>query len=258
MDFGKIVGDSFEYAKEGLVGHWVKWIVLIILALLPAIPILFGLGAGYVAAMVAPVMLIPTIIITIIVAIVLALPLMGYILRIYRGAVPAPEVDNWGLLFSDGFKLLVANIIYAIPVVIIGVVVFGSALVAIVMASSKNISNPGALLGMFGAVLIGVIILAIVAFIIWLIVATACVRLARTNSIGEAFNFGEIFSHIGKIGWVNYIVALIIMCLIVGIVTFILELIPYIGVILLLIVSPLIAIFQARYLCLLYDSAGTA
>ena len=258
MDFGKIVGDSFEYAKEGLVGHWVKWIVLIILSLLPLIPILLGLGAGVLAAMVAPVMLIPTIIVTIIIAIILALPLMGYVLRIYRGTVPAPEVDNWGLLFGDGFKLLVATIIYAIPVIIIGVVVFGSALVTIVMASSQNLANPNALLGMFGAVIFGMVILAIVAFIIWLIVATACVRLARTNSIGEAFNFGEIFSHIGKIGWANYIVALIIMCLIVGIVTFILELIPYVGLILVLIVSPFIAIFQARYLCLLYDSAGTA
>jgi len=258
MDFGKLVEESFGYAKDGLVGHWVKWIVLIILGLLPMIPIVVGIVMGVVSLMAAPSMLLPTIILTIIVALILSLPLMGYVFRIYRGASPAPEVDNWGLLFSDGFKLLVANIIYAIPIIIIGIVVFGSALLAIVMSSSKNISNPGALMGMFGAVLFGVIILAIVAFIIWLIVATACVRLARTNSIGEAFNFGEIFSHIGKIGWVNYIVALIIMCLIVGIVTFILELIPYIGLILLLIVSPLIAIFQARYLCLLYDSAGTA
>jgi hypothetical protein len=258
MDFGKLVEESFGYAKDGLVGHWVKWIVLIILALLPMIPIVVGIVMGVVSIMAAPSMLIPTIILTIIVALILSLPLMGYELRIYRGATPAPEVDNWGLLFSDGFKLLVANIIYAIPIIIVGVVVFGSALLAIVMSSSKNISNPGALLGMFGAVLFGVIILAIIAFIIWLIVATACVRLARTNSVGEAFNFGEIFSHIGKIGWVNYIVALLVMGIIVGIVMFILQVIPYIGFILVLIVTPLIAIFQARYLCLLYDSAGTA
>jgi hypothetical protein len=222
------------------------------------IPIVVGIVMGVVSLMAAPSMLLPTIILTIIVALILSLPLMGYVFRIYRGASPAPEVDNWGLLFSDGFKLLVANIIYAIPIIIIGIVVFGSALLAIIMSSSKNISNPGALMGMFGAVLFGVIILAIVAFIIWLIVATACVRLARTNSVGEAFNFGEIFSHIGKIGWVNYIVALLVMGIIVGIVMFILEIIPYIGFILVLIVTPLIAIFQARYLCLLYDSAGTA
>ena len=30
MEFGKTIGDSFEYAKEGLVGKWAKWILLII------------------------------------------------------------------------------------------------------------------------------------------------------------------------------------------------------------------------------------
>ena len=28
MEFGKTIGDSFEYAKEGLVGKWAKWILL--------------------------------------------------------------------------------------------------------------------------------------------------------------------------------------------------------------------------------------
>jgi hypothetical protein len=111
-------------------------------------------------------------------------------------------------------------------------------------------------MGLIGAVIFGVIILVIVAFIIWLIEATAVVRFARTNSIGEAFNFGEIFARIGKIGVGSYIVALIIMAIIVGVVIIILELIPYIGGILVLIITPIIALFQARYLCLLYDSAG--
>jgi len=258
MDIGKLVGDSFEYAKEGLVGHWVKWIVLIILALLPAIPIVFGVVAGVVSVMAAPSMLIPTILITLILAIILALPLMGYLFRIYRGAVPAPEVDNWELLFGDGFKLFIMYLIYAIPVIIICVVVLGSAGLALLISTSQSVTNPTTMMGMFGAVIFGMVILAIVALIIWLIVATACIRLARTNSIGEAFNFGEIFAHISKIGVVHYIVALIIMALIVGIVMFILEIIPYIGWFLALIVAPLFAIFQARYLCLLYDSAGTA
>ena len=66
MEFGKLVGDSFEYAKEGLVGHWLKWIVLIILTLLPAIPIVLGIVFGVVAALTAPAMLIPTIVIMVI------------------------------------------------------------------------------------------------------------------------------------------------------------------------------------------------
>jgi hypothetical protein len=258
MDFGKLVEESFGYAKDGLVGHWLKWILLIILAFLPAIPVIAGIVMGIISVMAAPSLLIPTIIVTIIVAILFALPLMGYMMRIYRGTQPAPEVDNWGGMFGDGFKLFVAYLVYAIPIIIIAVVVLGSAGMALLVASSQKMADPTAMMGLFGAVLFGMVILAVVAFIIWLIVATAVIRLARTNSITEAFNFGQIFDHIGKIGVVHYIVALIIMALIVGIVMMILEFIPWIGWLLVLIAAPFFTIFQARYLCLLYDSAGTA
>jgi len=60
----------------------------------------------------------------------------------------------------------------------------------------------------------------------------------------------------GKIGMGSYIVALILQAIIVFVIMFILELIPYIGFILVLIVTPVILLFQARYLVLLYDSAG--
>jgi hypothetical protein len=256
MEFGKLVGDSFTYAKEGLVGHYGKWIMLIILSILPVIPLMFGVIYGVVTAFTAPDMLIPIIVIMIILAIILALPLLGYGVRLYRGENPAPDVNNWGALFSDGLKLFIILFIYAIPVIIIGVVVLGSALLTIVMGASQSLANPSDMMGLIGAVLFGILILAIVAFIIWLIEATAIVRFARTNSIGEAFNFGEIFSRIGKIGVVTYIVALIIQAILVGIVLGILNIIPYIGFILVLIVTPIIMLFQARYLCLLYDSAG--
>jgi hypothetical protein len=258
MDFGKLVEESFGYAKDGLVGHWLKWIILIVLTLLPVIPIGIGIIIGVVSVMTTPSLLIPTIIVTIILAILFALPLMGYMMRIYRGVQPAPEVDNWGALFNDGFKLFVAYLVYAIPVIIIGVIVFGSAGLALLVAATQKGANPDAMLGLIGAVLFGMVILALVWFIIWLIVATAVIRLARTNSIGEAFNFGEIFNHIGKIGVANYIFALIIMVLIVMIITMVLNWIPLIGWILVLIVAPFLTLFQARYICLLYDSVGTA
>lgn len=258
VDFGKITGDSFGYAKESLVGHWGKWILLIILALLPAIPIVFGIVLGVVAIFTAPSMVIPTIIIMIILAIILALPLLGYTVQVYRGETPAPEVQNWGSLFSNGLKLFVVYLIYAIPVLILAAVVLGSALWTIFLSAGQSMANPNELMGLFGAVMFGVLILALVALIIWLIEATAIVRFARTNSISEAFNFSEIFAHISKTGVGAYIVALIIMGLIVGIITFVLNIIPYIGPVILLIVMPVIILFQARFLCLLYDSAGEA
>ena len=63
-----MVGDSFAYAKEAVVGKWNKWVMLIIATIL------------------------------------LVLPLMGYALKVLRGEKPAPEVEDWGTLFIDGIK----------------------------------------------------------------------------------------------------------------------------------------------------------
>jgi len=216
-----MVGDSFEYAKEGLVGKWTKWILMIISC------IIFPL-------------------------------ILGYTMRIYRGATPSPELDKWGEMFIDGIKLFIVALIYAIPILIIEFAVIGSAGLTMFSAMATPSPNPSAMMGLIGAILFGVIILAIVAIIIGLITATAWVRFARTNSFGEAFNFGAIFSHIGKIGWGSYIIALLAIIIIIGIIEIICMIIPYIGWLLLLILLPFIQLFYSRYLCLLYDSAGTA
>jgi predicted membrane protein len=85
------------------------------------------------------------------------------------------------------------------------------------------------------------------------------VRLARTGSIGEAFNFSAILATIRKIGWVPYILALIVfvVCgIIFEIIAWILMMIPFLGIILVLCLIPPWTIFIARYFSQLYDSAG--
>ncbi len=216
-----MVGDSFGYAKEGLVGKWAKWILMIISC------IIFPL-------------------------------IMGYILRVYRGETPAPELKDWGSMFIDGIKLFIVGLIYAIPIIIIEIVVIGSAVVTGAMTQAYGNTDPSAILGMIGGVLFGVLILLIVSIIIGLVVATAVVRFARTNSFGEAFNFSAIFAHIGKIGFVSYLIALIIMMIILCIIEVICIMIPVVGMVILFILLPILVLFEARYLTLLYDSAGTA
>jgi hypothetical protein len=217
VDSGKIIEDSFVYAKEGLVGKWDGWILLIFSG------IIFPLY-------------------------------LGYVIRIYRGANPSPRLDNWGNMFIDGIKLFIIGLIYAIPVLILSFVLFGS---EDMIRSSVNPSTIG---GLIIAVLMGAIILIIVAIMTCLIVMTAGVRFARTDNIGEAFNFGVIFTHIGKIGWMTYIIALLmvlialvniaIICLVTNMV------IPYIGIILFLILLPFLCLFTPRYITLLYESSG--
>lgn len=215
MDLGKAVGDSFAYAQEGLVGKWVKWVLLIISC------IIFPL-------------------------------ILGYIVRIFKGASPSPELENWGGLFIDGIKLFIVALIYAIPIIILEIIAMGA-----IFGAAMTGDSTAMMAGLAGAGLI-FIILVIVAIIIGLITATAYVRFARTDCIGEAFNFGAIFAHIGKIGWITYIIALIIIGIILGIIEFVCMLIPYVGILILLIIAPFLVLFYSRYLSLLYESAGTA
>jgi hypothetical protein len=181
---------------------------------------------------------------------------MGYSVRVMKGTTPAPKLEEWGGMFIDGLKLFIIALIYAIPVLILTFFFVGSAVLAAVSATMTN--NMGYFVTFLTGMMLYLLILVIVAFIIGLIAATAYVRFARTGSIGEAFNFSAIFAQIGRIGWLSYIIALIVMALIIGIIGFILMLIPVVGKLLYLIVLPLLLIFEARYLCLLYDSAGTA
>jgi len=225
MDYGTLIGNSFTYVKEGVIDKVNKWLLLIIATL------------------------------------IFCIPLMGYVMRIYRGTTPAPEVENWGKLIVDGILLLIVGIIYAIPVIILEFLTIGVA-----VATMKN-SPAGMMTAIAGAGILG-IILVIVAIIIWIISPIGIIRFARTGKFGDAFNFNEILATIKKIGWLSYILALIIVAIVVGIPSLILWAIcaaliialPLVGLvvacIIFLIVVPILAIFEARYLTQVYESAG--
>jgi len=217
MDYGAMVGESFAYAKDAVWEKWNKWLMLIIATIL------------------------------------LGIPLAGYCLKVLRGEKPAPEVADWGTLFVDGIKTIIVMLIYAIPVIIVEVLMIGS-----VMTGALS-GDPNVMMAAIGAMLIGFVVVFILAIIIALFEMIGVVRFARTGSIGEAFNFSAILATIGKIGWVTYIIALIvyiIVAVIFGIIVTILMMIPILGIILYLCLIPPFALLATRYFCLVYDSAG--
>ena len=219
MDYGSMVGESFEYAKEAVVGKWNKWVMLIIATIL------------------------------------LGLPLMGYSMKILRGEKPAPEVEDWGTLFIDGIKYLIVSLIYAIPLIIVWVIVIGASAVAIMSGDST------AMMAAFGAMAIGMLVMLVLAIIIAVFEIIGIVRFARTGSIGEAFNFSAILATIAKIGWVPYIIAIVVLCVvgvIFGIIVTILMMIPILGILLYICLIAPWALFISRYVCQLYDAAGAA
>ncbi len=218
MGISENLSESFEYAKEALVGKWVRWILLIIISIIPIVDFI----------------------------------MYGYSIRVLRGIKPAPELENYVQLFIDGLLYFIIAVIWMIPAIIVAVLLIGGSSIAL-MSRSDALGMAG-LAGMG----FGLLVTVIVAIICGLFATIGIVRFARMEKFGEAFAFGAIKDKIGEIGWVNYIIALIVMYIVVGVIYFVLAIIPIIGWLLMFIALPFLAIFSARYICNLYDSAGTA
>ena len=86
QSIGENLSKSFGFTKNGLVGHWVRWIILIILNCIPIV--------NFIAS--------------------------GYMVKIYRGGDVAPELENYVEMFIDGLKLFIIGLVYSIiPLILI-------------------------------------------------------------------------------------------------------------------------------------------
>jgi len=219
MDVIGSISDAFSYASEGLVGKWVRWIILIV------------------ASVIFPL-------------------IMGYTLRIMRGVTPAPEPEDYLGMFIDGIKMLIIGFVYMIIPCIIGLLVFSlSGGFGAFTMMMMDVSKPGAYLGMLAGTLgISFLIFFIVMFIFSLFEIIGMVQFARSGSMGEAFAFSEILERIGKIGWGSYLIALIVLGVVFFIIYGILSIIPVIGWLLTLILMPFLSIVGARFYSILYDA----
>ena len=238
MDFGMILDDAFAYTKQGVFENSDRWLKLIIAILC------------------------------------LGIPMNGYVMRIYRGLQPVPEADHWGSLFVDGLKLILLGLVYAIPVFILYAILYGSIFLA---AMSESPTHLNAAMKSGWAPNLGLVLLIfLVEIAIGLIMPVASIRFARTISFSEGFNVGAIFNYIGKIGWMNYIIALVLITIIIAIPIAIIVLgfillggitmaifkvssIAILGfifamILVILVLAPLFTVFQARYMTRVYDS----
>ncbi len=230
MDPEKMLTDSFGYAKEAVAGKWMQWLLLVIATVL------------------------------------LCLPLLGYTLKVLRGEKPAPEVTDWGTLFVDGIRYVIVSLVWAIPLLIILFVMIGAALWSFINITAVSVSgtpvssgNPAFMMGTLGV--FGLIVVIIVAILTVIFATIGVIRFARTGSMGEAFNVMEISATIGKIGWENYIIALVVLFVVqvlISVILWIISMIPVLGMIINLVLIAPVLLFEARYLCQVYDAAGAA
>jgi len=115
--------------------------------------------------------------------------LNGYMVEIIRQVIRGqldglPEWDNWGDMIADGLKVVVIQIVYALPILIISCCL----IVPMVIAAE----NAEALSALLGVVLGCFILLWAIAMSVVLPAATAV--FAATDDLAAAFRFGEVFA----------------------------------------------------------------
>ncbi len=255
MDYGEVISVSIDYSREALAGKINTWLIFILCSL-PFALIQFTfdpekLRAAKVTDMQGFLSLIPwpQIIALYLAGFFLSFFISGYVVRVYRGAPTPPEFEHWGSLFIDGFKLMVVDILWCIPVT----VVFAAAIAVIIFAAAGSTGSPGLMIA-------AMLFLLLVAFVLMLITILysiiGSVRFARTGSIREGIRFSAINSTIGTIGFGTYIIALIVLLIVwilFTVVVMVLSMIPFVGWVIALVLNPLFSVFCARYISLIYD-----
>jgi hypothetical protein len=183
----------------------------------------------------------------------------GYLFRIikatFAGIDELPDFDDLGDMFIDGLKVFIVGVVYAIPLILI------SLIISVIFGISHNTAiNLGTFTGFnVFALATAYIIYLIVAIIIGLVEYMAIANMALYDGdLGAAFKFNEIMDRIARIGWSKYIiwyVVMILLALVTGLIS-VLTLVIFVGIILVpLIITPFFSMFAARSLSLLFASS---
>jgi hypothetical protein len=120
--------------------------------------------------------------------------ILGYLVGLCRNVIngqqyPLPEWDDFGTKMSEGFKAIVVNIVYALPVIIVNVI-FVVPQIALSMGNSDGAAAAGTGIGLLGNCLS-----FILGLLTYLVLPIGMGRLAASGgNIGYALQFGEVFA----------------------------------------------------------------
>ena len=279
ISFGDNIDKSFAYAN-GALKKFSGWFILIILSLIiygstfamvfAMIALLVGIfmtlptdmaGASFVTSSDAVVAVSPgmvetmsysastdmmlsglfiggmlaVILVSTVVMLIASFFMSGFILRVYRGDEEL-NFKNLGKMFWQGVVYFVIMFIYFIPYSIVSeLLMYGP------------IWNTGYL------IIISCINIFLCIFSTVLAI-NAGIRYAKEGRFGAAFHLGKICSIVGNIGWLRYLGHIILFMIIIGAVELIFMMVPFVGILLLIVALPFIMIFQAKFLTNLYES----
>lgn len=167
---------------------------------------------------------------------------LGYVIAVIRNVLagemrPLPEWDNLGQYFVDGLMVTVANLVYALPIIVLACVIALPSLLPILAGENEDLM---AILGGLSAVVMAVIgcLIFLYSLLLWVLSPVIYLRYAVYDTVGACLQFGDVFrSTIDNIGsvllaqlmmWVGGLVVGLVGGLISAVVS-VLSLIPICG-----------------------------
>ncbi|MBQ9025821.1 MAG: DUF4013 domain-containing protein [Methanobrevibacter sp.] len=264
MEFGEIFKDALKYPLSDFQSLLIVGVIILISSLVFVLA-QFGVEDSTFTLVWA------------IIALLISILLSGYALSVIKNGIELDDeipAFDWVKNFVDGIKLIVVSFVYSIiPLIICSIIGFVSIVPALSQIfSSEKLARMGTAAdvnlifstvpsSVWDSLFAGIAITAIIALILFIIFGIfeliAECRLAKYDSLGEAFSFGEIFSDIKEIGILRLFAFLIVLWLIacvIGLIGALITAIPYIGIIIAaLVVYPFILLYANRALGLLYS-----
>ena len=171
-----------------------------------------------------------------------AFALLGYVIAIMRNVLagvarPLPEWDNLGEYFVDGLMVVIANLVYALPLIILSCIIALPSLLPLLAGQNEDLM---AILGGLSVVVMiatGCII-SLYGLLLWVLSPTIYLQYAVHDELGACLRFGDVFrftlDNIGSVliaqlmMWVGGLVVGLVAGLISAIVS-VLSLIPICG-----------------------------
>jgi len=223
LDLGKNFQNAFDFAKR-MTEDAGKWIILIILSVIPII--------NFVT--------------------------IGYASKVIKESPASrrpPKLEKYVELWVQGLKVIVALIIYMIiPLIIfgLGAAAFLGALMGAGLFGMGSGKSAWAAWPMAGLAGVAIIIGVIVTFLIAIVAVMGIAHMIKKNQFGKAFAFKEITNIIGRIGWGNYILWLIVL-FVINLIYGAIGRIPWIGWIITLVLIPPYVVFISRSIGITYS-----
>jgi hypothetical protein len=133
---------------------------------------------------------------------------LGYFARVIRNVIaevpnPLPEWDDLGEFFSEGLRLFVAGLVYALPMIVIFIGLYLPGIIASA-SDSESARNLGGGFMACGACVAIPLSLAVAFF-----APAAMLRVITSGRIGAAFEFGRIWAFI-RGNFINYLLAIVV------------------------------------------------